>query len=124
MDFDSEEAKRVLTALQAFETRINEMLHDAGNGPKLAPWMEDNLRARTVDLKADIKAAAKRGKINDDRAPQTIYESAFFDPAMREASARFMLRTDTNPSSQKWRSGIHTVLGEITYYIYQLERDS
>jgi hypothetical protein len=122
-DSDTAERQRVLIALKDAEGRIARMLKHSPEGVKLPPWDEDRLRSETVELKADIKAAAKRGKINDDRIPQTIWESAFYDPAMREASARFLLRTDTSPSTDKWRSGIRTVLGEITYYIWQLERD-
>jgi hypothetical protein len=117
------EVERILDALRIYETRIHRMLERAKEGAKLAPWDLEQLQQMTVDLKADIKAAAKRGKINDDRVPQTRLESAYYDPAMREASARFTLRTNTKPSTDTWRSGIRTPLNEITYYIWQLERD-
>lgn len=123
MDRELMEVKRVLGALRGIDARINEMLARSPEGSTLLPWEAQPLREMTVQLKADIKAAAKRGKIDDSRDPQTAIESAYFDPALREASARFMLRTDTSPSTQKWRSGLNTVRGEITYYIWQLERE-
>lgn len=123
MDDDATEAERVLSALRQLDKRIEEMLGQSPEGKKLAPWVESSLRQETVDLKADIKAAARRGTILDDREPQTALESAYYNPALREASARFLLRTDTSPSSQKWRSGLRTVQGEITYYIWSMERE-
>jgi len=123
MGTDTLEAKRVLLALRVLDKRIEEMLAQSPEGTKLSPWLEDHLKHETVELKADIKAAARRGKILNDQEPQTALESAYYDPALREASARFLLRTDTSPSSQKWRSGLRTVQGEITYYIWSMERE-
>lgn len=122
MDEEIIEARRVMDALKQLDQRISEMLSRSPEGKKLPPWEEQSLRHETVELKADIKAAAKRGKITDDRSPQTRLESAYYDPALREASARFLLRTDTNPSSAKWRSGLLTVQGEISYYIWSMKR--
>lgn len=122
MDEEIIEARRVMDALNQLDRRIAAMLSRSPEGKKLSPWEEQSLREETVSLKADIKAAAKRGKIIDDRNPQTQLESAYYDPAVREASARFLLRTDTSPSSAKWRSGMLTVQGEISYYIWSMKR--
>ena len=122
MDNEITEARRVMTALCELDRRIAAMLAKSPEGKKLPPWEESSLRQETVTLKADIKAAAKRGKILEDRHAQTELESAYFDPALREASARFLLRTDASPSSAKWRSGLATVQGEISYYIWSMKR--
>ena len=123
MDEEIAEARRVMDALKQLDQRIVAMLSRSPAGKKLSHWEDQSLREETVSLKADIKAAAKRGKILDSRAPQTDLESAYYEPALHKASARFMLRTDVSPSNAKWRSGLIDVQEEISYYIWSMARE-
>lgn len=122
MEIDRVEASRVIDALRALSERIDEMLAIASDGKPLTSGKKSMLREMLVDFKADIKASAKRGKIEDDRRLPSAIEDAYYDPALREASARFMLKTNVSPRNPAWASGLHTVQGEISYYLWMLEK--
>lgn len=113
--------REVIVALRVFERRIDEILGMLDGKRSISQREKLDLQALLVPLKADIKSAAKRGKVHDDREPQSSVERAYFDPSLRGASANFRVATNSHPITSRWHECLYDVRIDITYFLSQLE---
>lgn len=119
---EGSQAADVITALRTFEARINEIMDRIGERRTISPSEKVELHAKLASLKADIKAAAKRNKVHEDRLPQTTIERHYFEPALRGASANFRITTNSNPITSNWQGCLYNVRIDIAHFLYQLEK--
>lgn len=115
------EEKAVMVALQEFEGRIREIMNFLDEKKSITRDEKEWLQSLLSPLKADIKAAAKRGKVNDDQAPQNQAEHAYFSGAMLRASANFSVATNSHPIHSDWFSCLYNIDMDIRQFLCQLE---
>lgn len=115
--------QKVASALKGYVQRLDEITDFLGDKKSITTGEKEWLQSLLTALKADIKAANKRGKVDDDRAPQTHAERAFFEPALRGASANFRVATNSHPIRSGWFSCLYGVRIDLSYYLHQLEKD-
>lgn len=117
--FNLQEAQRLLAELQRVHAEFEE-LADAGDRHRTLGADElEQCRQRLISLKAHLKQRAATGTIDGSKRRLTRLEDAFYDPAVRKASANFSLRTNAPPS--QWSSGLYNPSVDIAYLASQLE---
>ncbi|NHZ38345.1 hypothetical protein [Massilia rubra] len=116
------EARDVILALRSYSERIDEIMTAIADRRSITSQEKDELQSKLVMLKADIKAAAKRKKVRDNRDPQTSTERAYFEPALRGASANFRVATNSHPITSRWHSCLYDVNIDFSYFLHQLEK--
>lgn len=115
-----DEANVILDILQRFHEEL-EAISDAGDRLKQSRSPEvDEYRRRLVNVKGELKTAAKSGTLDGAKRPQTELERCFYGPAVQHAAAHFRLRTDAPPSM--WLSGLYDPAGDVSYYRYGLQK--
>lgn len=115
-DHELAEARRVLSALQSFIDRIEQLVSEAHRHDEV------QLKADMAKLKSDIKTANKHGTIDGSRDPASEVERMFYSKAIQDASSNFNLRVDVSPSNPKWTLGLNAVRGEISYHLDRLRK--
>lgn len=117
--FNLQEAQLLLAELQRVHAEFEE-LADAGDRHRTlsADELEQN-RKRLIELKAHLKQRAATGTVDGSKRRLTRLEDAFYEPAVRKASANFSLRTNAPPS--QWASGLYGPSVDIAYLASQLE---
>ncbi|HEL4805649.1 hypothetical protein [Stenotrophomonas maltophilia] len=117
--FNLQEAQRLLAELQRVHAEFEE-LADAGDRHRTLSADElEQCRQRLISLKAHLKQRAATGTIDGSKRRLTRLEDAFYEPAVRKASANFSLRTNAPPS--QWSSGLYNPSVDIAYLASQLE---
>lgn len=119
---DVAEARAVELELRKYALRVREITDALVDKKSIADYERERLRSLYAALKADVKFAAKRGKIADDRLPQTEMERAFFSPAMRDCSISMRAKTNSHPITGKWLSSLWESEMEISYFLSGLDR--
>lgn len=119
---EAAQARDVIAALRSYEARLTRIMDAIGDRKSITPGEKAELQSDLVDLKADIKSAAKRNKVHENREPQTPMERHYFEPALRGASANFMVATNSHPITGRWHACLYSVRIDITYFLYQIER--
>jgi hypothetical protein len=117
----SKEEYDVRNALREYKACIDEIMNFIAEKKTITRDEKDWLQGLITPLKADIKAAAKRGKVKDDRLPQTQAEDAYFSGAMLRASANFSVATNSHPIRSDWLSRFYNVEMDINQFLCQLE---
>lgn len=117
----SKEEYDVMIALREYKARIDEIMDFVAEKKTITPDEKDRLQGLITPLKADIKAAAKRGKVKNDRLPQTQAEDAYFFGAMLRASANFSVATNSHPIRSNWLGCLYNVEMDINQFLCQLE---
>lgn len=82
---------------------------------------EADPQAKLKEIKKDVKDT-----YNDlQKRPKSeiSFVDNFMESAMRQIWANFSMRTSTKPYSPKWRTGISSVTGEISYHISRLDAE-
>ncbi len=120
MDIPSD-VRSVVSALADFERRLESLIDEISEKRYFSPPERERLREIITPLKADIKAAAKRMKVNDDRLPQTDIERCYFEPALRSASANFTVATNSNPITSNWVGCLYGVKIDISHPLFNLK---
>lgn len=115
------EAQLIANELRRLHENIDGLMRDTGDKRRFSDDEVALLQARLRSAKEEIKAAAKNGTISRKREPLSELESAFFEPAIRKAAARFSLAINANPRTTNWVSGLYDVAGELSYMLYNLE---
>lgn len=82
---DRADAEAVAQALREFEKRCKAIQDLLGEKRSLSLSEREHITDLYCSLKEDLKAAAKRGTLDERRRPQTQAESAFYDSAVRKA---------------------------------------
>ncbi len=114
-----QEARAILAELKKVHEEF-EALMRAGDRLKNSRSYEiEEFRGRLTALKAYLKDRSKNATLDGRKRSMTVLESAFFDPAVRSASAHF--RMQVNAPVAKWVSGLYESSSDISYYVYQLE---
>ncbi|WP_295573913.1 hypothetical protein [uncultured Stenotrophomonas sp.] len=117
--FNLQEAQRLLAELQRVHAEFEE-LADAGDRHRTLSADElEQCRQRLISLKAHLKQRAATGTIDGSKRRLTRLEDAFYEPAIRKASANFSLRTNAPPC--QWSSGLYNPSVDIAYLATQLE---
>lgn len=118
----TEDEKAVMAALQEYEQRIEELTDYLGTHRSIDLDAKRWLQGQLKSLKDDIKAADKRGKIHNDRLPQTAAERAYFSPAMLRAAANFSVATNSHPIQSNWLSCLMGIRMDVRQFLGQLEK--
>lgn len=108
----------VLATLNRLHDEFEELMRIADGWRSISREDAIPLKDRLAKLKAELKALAKTETVDGVRRAQTGLEANFFGPAVRHASANFLMRVDA-PLSQ-WISGIYNSSTDLSYFIYQL----
>jgi len=116
----SADEKAVLESLQDYERRINEILDLLGERSSIPIEDESRLKDLLTSLKSDMKAAGRRGKVNDDGLPQTEAEASYFAGTLAGALTHFSIRTNSHPISANWSGCLFDVRVDFTHSISQL----
>ena len=114
---DVEDVRRVITALQAFDARIEDML---SSRPTSAGT--EQLIAATTLLKSDIREAKADAERRKRRGRNTRADDQF-ESAISRASAEFRMRVDTAPSKTMWYSQLRAVQSEFIDFAKRLRKE-
>jgi hypothetical protein len=79
-------AQAVIRAMQSFSERTREITNRIEDRRSVGASEKDELQALYSALKDDIKAAAKRGKVEPGHQEQTDWERIYFQPALMQQS--------------------------------------
>lgn len=113
----------VVHALDQFEKRAREISNRIDGRRSIRAIEKDELQVLYKDLKEEIKAAAKRGKVFQNSQTQTDWERYYFAPAVMKALNGLRARTNTNPISSNWIGSLLDASSEFSYYLSMIERD-
>lgn len=113
------DAEVVLATLKRLHDEFEELMRLADGWRSVTREEALQLKERLIKLKGELKALAKTETVDGVRRTQTGLEANFFGPAVRHASANFLMRVDA-PLSQ-WIRGIYNSSTDLSYFIYQLE---
>lgn len=116
---DLHEARLVLAELLRVHDEFEEIAAAGDRHRSLDPVELQGYRERLVDLKAHLKQRASMGTIDGSKRRPTRIEDAFYEPAIRQASANFSLRTNAPPS--EWVTGLYGPSSDISYLASQLQ---
>lgn len=116
------ERDAVIEALESFELRTTEIMSRIDGRRQIGAFEKDELQALYKELKDDVNAASKRGKVADDREPQTEWEQYFFAPALLKASTKLRARSNTHPITSNWIGSLLDANTEFSYYLHQLRK--
>lgn len=116
---DLHEARLVLAELLRVHDEFEEIAAAGDRHRSLAPHELQSYRARLVELKAHLKQRASTGTVDGSKRRPTRIEDAFYEPAIRQASANFSLRTNAPPS--EWVTGLYGPSSDISYLASQLQ---
>ncbi len=114
-----QEAKTILAELQRVHGEFEELMRAGDRLQNSRSYEVEEFRERLTALKGYLKERSKNPTIDGRKRAGTSLESAFFDPAVRHASAHFALRV--NAPAAQWVSGLYGSSSDISYYISQLE---
>lgn len=116
---DLHEARLVLDELLRLHAEFEEIAEAGDDHRSLSHDDLDQYRQRLVALKAHLKQRASTGTVDGARRRPTRIEDAFYEPAVRKASANFALRTNAPPA--QWASGLYSPSADISYLASQLD---
>jgi hypothetical protein len=114
----------VISALESFSQRTQEISSRIDGRSRLNPFETGDLQALYGELKSDVRAASKRGKVEDGKHDQTDWERYYFAPAMRKAAISLRARSNTNPITSNWLSSLLDAGMEFSYHLHQLQKMS
>jgi hypothetical protein len=112
----NKDAVGVIHELRRFRDDIEEILNAIGDKTLISE--EETLRLQELlkSLKSRLReAAAKHGFRNE-------FESAYFEPAVRNAAAHLRIATNSHPIKSNWLSALLHIRLDITYCLSQLEK--
>lgn len=109
------DAVAVIRELRRFRDDINQILNAISD--KTAISAEETVRLQELikSLKSRLREAAKRGSRNE-------FESAYFEPAVRNAAAHLRIVTNSHPVKSNWLSNLLGIRLDITHCLAQLEK--
>lgn len=113
----------VIEALNGFSRRAQEVIDRIDGRRSIGAFERANLQMLYSSLKDDVKDAAQRGKVDNDRMAQTNWERYYFAPAVQKAANALRARSNTNPITSNWIGSLLDAESEFSYYLYQLEKD-
>lgn len=113
----------VMNAMKEFESRAREMIDWIDGKRSIGASEKDELQSLYKELKDDIKDAAKRGKVRDDREDQTDWEHFYFMPAVSKARDGLRAKTNSHPINSNWIGSLLDAAGEFSYYLSMIEKD-
>lgn len=114
-----QEARAILAELRRIQGEFEKLMSAGDRLANSRSYEVEEVRVRLAELKVYLKERSSNPTIDGHKRAATILESAFFDPAVRSASAHFRLRVNA-PASQ-WVSGLYEASSDISYYVFQLE---
>jgi len=118
------EKDAVILALESFQIRTTEIVSQIDGRRQIGAFEKGELQGLYAALKDDVKAAGKRGKVADDRAPQTEWERYSFAPALLKASTQLRARSNTHPITSNWIGSLLDANTEFSYYLHQLRKSA
>lgn len=111
----------VMKALLAYQRDFEE-IEQRIEGKRSLPCHEvEELQAMLKTLKTRLAHSAKVGTVSGKKQPMNKIENAFFDPAVRKASARFKVRVNSHPIRSHWISGLYESKEDISYMLFELK---
>ena len=116
------EAVKVILALRSFDVRLAEIMDEIKDRSSMSSGQKEYCQNLLKGLKQDIKDAAKRVTIDGGREPPTEYEQAYYVPALRSASANFMITTNSHPIKSNWIGCLYGLRMDIDHPLFQLEK--
>lgn len=115
-----QEAIPVIMALREFEKDINELMDFLGDKKTISINEKTECQLKLKALKEKLKNAAKTGTVDGAKKPLSHYESAYFQPAVRSASANCNVATNSHPINSNWFSCLYDMDIDITHLLHQL----
>jgi len=116
---DLQEARAILAELNRVHGEFEELMSAGDRLKNSRAYEVEEFRERLIALKAYLNQRSKNATVDGSRRTLSRLESAFFDPAMRSASAHFRLRI--NAPTSGWVSGLYESASDISYYASQLQ---
>ncbi len=115
--------RSVIESLNLFEERTREIINRIDGKRSISTFEKDDLQAEYSALKEDIKSAAKRGKVTQDRQEQNDWERFYFAPAVLKARDALRAKTNSHPVNSNWIGSLIDAAGEFSYCLSMIERD-
>ena|ERR1700674_5784384 len=109
------DAVAVIHELRRFRDDINQILNAIGDKTLISAEETVELQELLKSVKSRLREAAKRSSRNE-------FESAYFEPAVRNAAANVRIVTNSHPIKSNWRSALLGIRLDITYCLSQLEK--
>jgi len=111
----NKEALEVILELRKFRDDIDEIMNAIGDKAFISREEKELLQEKFKSLKSRLNDAAKRGTHNE-------FQDAYFEPAVRSASANLLIATNSHPIKSNWHSALYGIHIDVTYYLDQLEK--
>lgn len=114
------ETAPLLKYLRTLEDETNFLLDNGSpDSPRTVPVADLQNRLKTLKekIKNDAKLAYQTTKEED---PSSVGR-AIIEPALRQASANFTMRSNTKPFTTQWTNGLYDLQTELSYHRFMLE---
>jgi hypothetical protein len=111
----NKDAVGVIHELRRFSDDVNQILNAISNKTMISAEETVRLQELLKSLKSRLREAAKRSSRNE-------FESAYFEPAVRNAAAHLRIATNSHPIKSNWLSALLHIRLDITYCLSQLEK--
>lgn len=114
------EAIPVIMALRGFKKDIKELMDLLGDKKIISIDEKTECQLKLKALKEKLKHATKMGTVDGAKRPLSHYESAYFKPAVRSASANCNVATNSHPINSNWFLCLYDMNIDITHLLHQL----
>jgi hypothetical protein len=114
-------AREVIRELRDYRRRLDELITILEGKHGVSEEQHDELQALLTSLKADLKAAARGGRVCNSSGPPSQIEQAFFAPTLQKAAANLRVAVNSHPIRSDWFSCLYEVRWDIDHPLHQLE---
>lgn len=115
-----QEAIPVIMELRKFKKDINELMDFLRDKKIISIDEKTECQSKLKVLKEKLKRATKTGTVDGAKRPLSHYESAYFQPAVRSASANCNVAINSHPINSNWFFCLYDMYIDITHLLHQL----
>lgn len=113
------EKQAVIDQLWEYERKFTAIMELIGDKRQLRGEEKTQAQQMLRELKDSLESDCK--ELHRNREQLNQYESAYLEPALREAKADIMIRVNTIPNNN-WHSNLYGACIDITHMLHQLEK--
>jgi hypothetical protein len=120
-DWSESELRLIEAALLRWEARCQEVMGRLAGHRACDDAASSDVEPLYQSLRHDLDEAAKHGSVSSKRALLSRAESAFFDPAVRQAAAALRPATGSHPITTQCYGALQEAQTRFAHYRRQIE---
>lgn len=120
-DWSESELRLIEAALLRWEARCQEVMGRLAGHRASDDAAGSDVEPLYQSLRQDLEETAKYGSVSGKRALLSRAESAYFDPAVRQAAAALRPATDSHPVTARCYGALQEAQTKFAHYRRQIE---